>query len=85
MFLSIVVWLAFGLLTGFSAMSLVYKGDSKQLVPLIILGVVGALVGGLFGQIMADGKSHFNSITPIVSFLGAVVLISFYKNISPQR
>ena len=85
MVLSIIMWSTFGVVVGFSAMTLIYKGDSKKLVPLITLGVTCALIGGLFGQIVADGKSHFNSITPIISFLGAVILISFYKNISPQR
>lgn len=84
MFISIILWFVFGMVAGIGATTLLYKGDNKQVVPLIILGTVGALVGGSFGQIMARSQAEFNPLSPIISLIGAIALISLYKNISPQ-
>jgi uncharacterized membrane protein YeaQ/YmgE (transglycosylase-associated protein family) len=84
MFLSIILWFIFGLMTGLGAVSFLYKGDKRQVVPLITLGIVGGLIGGSFGQIITSTQADFRLLTPVISLMGAVLLIGLYKNISPQ-
>ncbi len=85
MFLSITLWLIFGLIAGLVAVTFIYNGDRRQLFPLITLGVVGGLIGGSFGQIITNTQADFRLLTPVVSLIGAVLLIGLYKNISPQN
>lgn len=84
MFISIILWFIFGVAAGIGATMLLYRGDSKQIVPLVTLGIVGGLIGGSFGQIMASTQTDFNMLTPLVSLFGAALLIGLYKNISPS-
>ena len=74
--MGILLWIILGFLAGWIA-SIVMKTDSQQgMVTDIILGVVGAVVGGfimnLFG---ASGVNGFNLYSIAVATIGAVVLI----------
>ena len=78
--MGIILWIIFGGLVGWVA-SLVMKTDAQQGILLnIIVGVVGAVVGGwimsFFGQ---GGMTGFNFYSFIVALLGAVVLIAVVK------
>ena len=75
--MSILAWIVVGLIAGWLA-GKVTKGSGFGVIGDIILGVVGALVGGflasnLFG--MGDPISGFNLSTIIVAFLGAVLVV----------
>ena len=73
MIYSIIVGLVAGWLAG-----QVMKGGGYGLVGDIVVGVVGALVGGfLASQIFGgDYLSGINLTTIVVAFLGAIVLIA---------
>ena len=75
--MGIVAWIVIGLIAGWLA-GLATKGSGFGLIGDIILGVVGALLGGflassLFG--VADPISGFNLTTIIVAFIGAVIVV----------
>ena len=75
--MSILSWILVGLVAGWLA-DLVMKGRGRGVLFSMLLGIVGALIGGflattLFG--MGDALTGFNVTTLIVAFLGAVVLI----------
>ena len=75
--MGIVAWIVIGLIAGWLA-GLATKGSGFGLVGDVILGVVGALLGGflassLFG--VADPISGFNLTTIIVAFIGAVIVV----------
>ena len=74
--MGIIMWIIFGALVGWFA-SLVMKTDYKQGTLMdIILGVVGATVGGfLMGLVGESGVTGFNLYSFLVAVLGAVVLI----------
>ncbi len=74
--MNILLWIVLGFLAGWIA-SVVMKTDSSQgTIMDIVLGVVGAVVGGfvmnLFG---APGVTGFNIYSILVAAFGAVVLI----------
>lgn len=74
-------WLIVGLIAGWLA-SMVMRGGGSGVVGDIIIGIVGALLGGflasaLFG--VPDPISGFNLTTLLVSFLGAVLLIAIIR------
>jgi uncharacterized membrane protein YeaQ/YmgE (transglycosylase-associated protein family) len=75
--MGIILWIIFGALVGWIA-SLVMETDSQQGALLnIIIGIVGAVVGGwlmsFFGE---SGVTGFNIYSFLVALFGAVVLIA---------
>src|SRR5271155_699566 len=77
--MSIIIWIAFGLIAGFVASRLVNHTGSGALLD-IVLGVVGAVVGGfLFNTVGAVGVTGFNVWSLFVATVGAViVLVAFH-------
>lgn len=74
--MGIITWLLLGLAAGWIA-SVVMGTNSRQgMLMDIVLGIVGAFVGGflmnLFGQ---SGVSGFNVYSIVVATLGAIALI----------
>ena len=73
--MSILIWIIFGALVGWVA-SAIAGGGGGGLILDIILGIIGASVGGwimdYFGK---SGVTGFNIYSFLVALLGAVVLI----------
>jgi len=73
--MSILAWLVVGLLAGFIASKIVNRSGSGVLVD-IVLGIVGALVGGfLFRLVGAQGLDGFSVWSVLVAVVGAVVVL----------
>lgn len=76
--MGLILWIVFGALVGFVA-SLVMGGE-RGLVWDIIVGILGAVVGGFimsfFGQ---GGIQGFNLYSFLVALLGACVLIAIVR------
>lgn len=80
--MGIILWIVLGLIAGWLA-SVIMKTDSAQ-GPLIdiILGVVGAVVGGfLFNMFGQAGVTGFNIYSILVATIGAVALIGVRRAI----
>jgi len=76
--MSIIGWIVLGLVAGFIASKIVNK-RGEGIVLDIILGIVGAIVGGfLFAQFGAAGITGFNLYSMFVAVLGAVVVLFIY-------
>ncbi len=73
--MSILIWILLGLVSGFIASKLVNKTGEGLLLD-IVLGIVGAVVGGfLFSMIGSTGVTGFNLWSIFVSVIGAVVTL----------
>ena len=81
MVLNFFLWLLFGALVGWLA-SLVMRTDAQQgLLLNIVVGIVGAFLGGLVFNFMGIGGSSINNSdfslgALLVSFVGAVILLA---------
>ncbi len=83
--MSIIAWIVFGLIAGFIASKIVNKAGEGPLLD-IVLGVVGAVVGGfLFNLVGAAGVTGFNVWSMVVAVIGAVVLLAAYHAIAGRR
>ena len=79
--MGIIAWLVLGLIAGFIASKIVNRSGSGIILDLI-LGVVGAFVGGLlFHLIGARGFTGFNAWSLLVAVIGAVVVLVAYHAI----
>ena len=73
--MSILYWIIFGLITG-SIANLIAPGSNGGIIKSILLGIVGAVVGGYLGQrFFHVGITGFNLMSFIVSVSGALVVI----------
>ncbi len=83
--MSVIGWIVFGLIAGFVASRLVNRGG-EGLILDIVLGVVGAVVGGwVFTFFGADGVTGFNLYSMIVAVIGAVIVLVVYHAIAGRR
>jgi uncharacterized membrane protein YeaQ/YmgE (transglycosylase-associated protein family) len=83
--MSILAWIILGLLAGFIG-SKVVNGTGEGMLMDIVLGIVGAVVGGfLFNVIGAAGVTGFNIWSLFVAVLGAVVLLAVYHAFAGRR
>jgi uncharacterized membrane protein YeaQ/YmgE (transglycosylase-associated protein family) len=77
--MSILAWVILGLLAGFISSKLM-SGSGEGVVLDTVLGVVGAVVGGLmFNLLGAAGVTGFNVWSLIVATVGAMVLIALKR------
>jgi len=79
--MSILAWIVVGLVAGWLA-GMVMNGGGYGVVGDIIVGIVGALLGGflsawLFG--MQDAVNGVNIISIVTAFLGAIILIAVIR------
>jgi uncharacterized membrane protein YeaQ/YmgE (transglycosylase-associated protein family) len=83
--MSILGWLVLGLISGFIASKLVNKSGEGVLLD-IVLGIVGAVVGGwLFNALGHSGVTGFNIYSMFVAVVGAVVVLVVYHALFRRR
>ena len=84
--MSIIAWIGLGLVAGWIA-GMVMKGGGYGILGDIVLGILGAIVGGwitgiLTGQDLVNG---FNLMSLVVAVLGAIVLIAISRAFTGSR
>jgi uncharacterized membrane protein YeaQ/YmgE (transglycosylase-associated protein family) len=83
--MSIIGWIVLGLIAGFIASKIVNRAGEGFIMD-IILGIVGAVVGGfIFNQFGAAGVTGFNLYSMIVAVIGAIILLVIYHAIFGRR
>ena len=83
--MSILGWIVFGLITGFIA-SRVVNSRGEGCMLNIVLGLVGALVGGfIFRQLTGFDAFHFNLVSMFVAIVGAIVVLLLFHALTGRR
>jgi uncharacterized membrane protein YeaQ/YmgE (transglycosylase-associated protein family) len=76
--MGIVAWVVLGLVAGFLA-SLLLNKHGAGIVVDVVLGVLGAVVGGFIAQFAGfEGISGFNVHSLLIAMGGAVVVLALY-------
>jgi uncharacterized membrane protein YeaQ/YmgE (transglycosylase-associated protein family) len=85
--MGLLAWIVVGLIAGWLA-SQVMRGGGYGLIGDIIVGVVGALIGGFLAATllnMPDAVNGINVNSILVAFVGAVILIALLRAVSGRR
>jgi uncharacterized membrane protein YeaQ/YmgE (transglycosylase-associated protein family) len=83
--MSILTWIVLGLIAGFIGSKIVNK-SGEGLIRDIILGVVGAVVGGfLFTTFGAAGITGLNIWSTLVAVVGSIVVLVTYHAVFRRR
>jgi uncharacterized membrane protein YeaQ/YmgE (transglycosylase-associated protein family) len=79
----LIAWLAVGLIAGWLA-GAAMKGSGYSIIVDMILGLIGAVLGGLLLGLVVTGEVGFlGSI--VVAFVGACALIALVRFVAPGR
>jgi uncharacterized membrane protein YeaQ/YmgE (transglycosylase-associated protein family) len=83
--LGIVTWIVLGAIAGFLANLLV--GGREGLLGTIVLGIVGAIVGGWLAGVFLNLKdpTGINVESIVVSVVGAIIVLAVYRAIVGRR
>jgi uncharacterized membrane protein YeaQ/YmgE (transglycosylase-associated protein family) len=76
-------WIGIGLIAGWLA-GLVTSGGGYGIVADIVLGLVGALAGGMFAGFYIDGETGFWS-SLLIACIGACMVIALAHILVPDR
>jgi uncharacterized membrane protein YeaQ/YmgE (transglycosylase-associated protein family) len=80
-------WIVLGLIAGAIAKLIMPGDDPGGIIITMLLGIVGALIGGFLGsRIFGIGLQTFwNLQTWIVAILGVLILLGIYRLIAGRR
>ncbi|ROO25210.1 GlsB/YeaQ/YmgE family stress response membrane protein [Salinisphaera orenii] len=78
--MGIIAWIIFGLIAGAVAKLLMPGDDPGGIIVTIVIGILGAVVGGFIATALGFGAvSGFNLGSFVIAVLGAILLLWLYR------
>ena len=83
--MSIIAWILLGLVAGWLAGQFM-RGGGYGIIGDIVLGIIGALVGGFIsGALLGVDVTGFNIPSILIAFVGAVIVIAIARAVTGRR
>ena len=86
--MGIIGWIVLGPLAGVIAKAILPGDDPGGIIVTIIIGIVGAILGGFLAQVLFDVDSmdeFFDISTWLTAIIGAVILLVLYRLVTGRR
>jgi uncharacterized membrane protein YeaQ/YmgE (transglycosylase-associated protein family) len=84
--LSIIAWAVLGLLAGAIAKLIMPGNDPGGLIVTMLIGLVGAFIGGFIGNLLFDvGLAGFSWQSLILAIIGSLILLWVYRLTTQTR
>jgi uncharacterized membrane protein YeaQ/YmgE (transglycosylase-associated protein family) len=84
--IGIISWILIGIIAGILGKLIMPGRDPGGFLLTIVIGMVGALVGGFAVRLLGGvGVTGFNVWSILVATLGAVILLAIYRLITAGR
>ncbi|MGH9638249.1 MAG: GlsB/YeaQ/YmgE family stress response membrane protein [Candidatus Angelobacter sp.] len=82
--MAIIGWIFFGLIVGFVAKFLMPGRDPGGFVLTIVIGIVGALLGGFIGQSLGLYRQG-EPVGFVMAVVGSIILLLLYRMVAGRR
>ncbi|HEX5272576.1 MAG TPA: GlsB/YeaQ/YmgE family stress response membrane protein [Gemmataceae bacterium] len=79
----IIAWIVIGIVAGWLA-GLVMRGGGYGIIVDLIVGLIGALIGGFVFSLLVAGDAGFWG-SMIIAFIGACILVAIVRAVAPGR
>ena len=86
--MGIIGWILLGIVGGVIAKALLPGNDPGGLIVTIIIGVVGALLGGFLARALGLGDpidEFFDVSTWLAAIIGSIILLVIYRAVTGRR
>jgi len=85
--MGIIAWIILGLLAGLIARAIMPGDDSVGLIATVLIGIVGALIGGFVAELIGwEGLGSFFELrTWIIAVAGAALLLAIVRAVRSDR
>lgn len=84
--MGIISWIVVGLIAGALAKLIMPGADPGGFIATILIGMAGAVVGGLIVSVLGGtGTTGFNIWSILVATLGAIVLLVLFRFVAARR
>ncbi|HEY2933352.1 MAG TPA: GlsB/YeaQ/YmgE family stress response membrane protein [Acidobacteriota bacterium] len=83
--MGILAWILFGLIVGALAKLIMPGRDPGGCIITILLGVVGAMLGGYLGRMLGLYSEPSAKPSWILSILGAIIVLAIYRVLVGRR
>jgi uncharacterized membrane protein YeaQ/YmgE (transglycosylase-associated protein family) len=78
--IGIISWIVVGLIAGFLAKLIMPGRDPGGFLLTIVIGMIGALVGGFVVQLLGGtGLTGFSIWSILVATIGSIILLAIYR------
>ena len=84
----IIGWIILGLLAGAIAKAILPGDDPGGIIVTMIIGIVGALLGGFIAQLLFNAKpldEFFDLSTWLTAIVGSIILLLLYRLVVGRR
>ena len=84
--MGILSWIVFGLIAGGLAKMIMPGKDPGGCLVTILIGIVGAVIGGFIGTALGyGGITGFNLGSMLLAVVGAIILLLIYRMVVRRR
>jgi uncharacterized membrane protein YeaQ/YmgE (transglycosylase-associated protein family) len=84
--IGVISWIVVGLIAGLLGKLIMPGRDPGGFLITIVIGMIGALVGGFVVQLLGGiGVTGFNIWSILVATLGAIILLALYRLVARGR
>ncbi len=85
--MGILGWIVLGLIAGAIAKAIMPGKDPGGIIITMLLGIVGAIVGGFVGKAIfgTDINTFFDLSTWLLAILGSLIVLGIYRMVTGNR
>ena len=86
--MGIIGWIVLGLLAGAIAKALLPGDDPGGIIVTMLIGVVGAILGGFIAGVLFDSDpvdEFFDLSTWLAAIVGSIILLLIYRMVTGRR
>ena len=86
--MGIIAWIVLGLIAGAIAKAILPGDDPGGIIVTMIIGIVGALLGGFLAKTLFDANPNdefFDISTWLSAIVGSIILLLIYRMVAGNR